>query len=166
MFNRFDGPAISTTCRNVRLWRYVSCSCLLNCIPLTLLGSSTCADSLILYYFLSSKMNPFHSFYDSGLAYLLQLISIASFGNGSSKAELSGSVDPDSRRLQQPQWLLEQNSHAITPLSDDQMRNLAGMSNKEQFLRLLQPILIPRVAGTPGNAKVQQVSLKSLSPFP
>ena len=61
-----------------------------------------------------------------------------------------------------PQWFLDQRSNPTTTLSDGDLRTLAGMSNQEKFLRLLQPMLVPRVAGTPGNLQVQQVRSESV----
>ncbi|OQV11412.1 Glutaminyl-peptide cyclotransferase [Hypsibius exemplaris] len=99
------------------------------------------------------------------LAYLLQLVSLAAPGDATRAGIARQTDDVESRRLASnaPAWSVAQlRITPTTPLSDENLRLLAGLSNKEQFLRLVQPILIPRVSGTPGNLLVQQHIIQTL----
>ena len=101
---------------------------------------------------------------DRTLSLILQLLSYVTSQNGQSNPEDQGSfiqeVGPDNKRAFRagvPSWVTAQSRLQIAPLPDDHLRSLSALSDKEQFLRLLQPVLIPRVSGTPGNTQVQNV---------
>ncbi|GAU96709.1 hypothetical protein RvY_08115-2 [Ramazzottius varieornatus] len=102
---------------------------------------------------------------------LLQLLSYATSQKEQPYPEMLETtieVGPSNKRAlgsQVPAWVSAQSRLQIAPLPDDQLRTLSGLSDKEQFLRLLQPILIPRVSGTPGNTKVQKFLINTLRGF-
>ncbi|XP_055352400.1 glutaminyl-peptide cyclotransferase-like [Paramacrobiotus metropolitanus] len=96
------------------------------------------------------------------LAYLFQLLSFASFSNSSNAQDARQNAAAKRQLGNPPQWFFDKTSSPLTAASDDQLRSLAGLSNKERFLGLLQPILIPRVSGTQGNLQVQQFLITTL----
>lgn len=110
-------------------------------------------------------MNLTSIFDDRTFSLLLQLLSYATSHKEQpypGMQETTIEVGPSNKRAlgsQVPAWVSAQSRLQIAPLPDDQLRTLSGLSDKEQFLRLLQPILVPRVSGTPGNTKVQKVRL-------
>lgn len=106
------------------------------------------------------------------LSLILQLLSYVTSQNGQSYPEDQGSfiqeVGPDNKRAFRagvPSWVTAQSRLQIAPLPDDHLRSLSALSDKEQFLRLLQPVLIPRVSGTPGNTQVQNYLMNTLKSF-
>jgi hypothetical protein len=108
-------------------------------------------------------MNATSFFSDRAVSFFLQLLNLSSSGNASQFPEVARqAAEPSTRQLiQLPEWVQAQRSNSMASLTDSQLKTLAELSNQEQFLKLLQPILIPRVAGTPGNLKVQQVSSRT-----
>ncbi|XP_047517974.1 glutaminyl-peptide cyclotransferase-like isoform X1 [Pieris napi] len=48
----------------------------------------------------------------------------------------------------------EKNVHEALELTDDDIKNIAKLSNKQDFREVLDKILIPRVVGTPNHKKV------------
>lgn len=53
-------------------------------------------------------------------------------------------------------WFQAKSSHQASKLSSDQLKYVASLSNMQGFDVTLDPILVPRVVGTPNHAKVKQ----------
>ncbi|OQV18653.1 Glutaminyl-peptide cyclotransferase [Hypsibius exemplaris] len=60
-------------------------------------------------------------------------------------------------------WLEGKRNFQVTPLAGTEMVTVAKFSDPNQFRRLLSPLLVPRVAGTPGNAAVRTFITGQLS---
>lgn len=56
-----------------------------------------------------------------------------------------------------------QRSHQASNLNDQQLRAVAGLSNMQGFDMTLDPILIPRVVGTPNHSKVRQYIMDQMT---
>lgn len=54
------------------------------------------------------------------------------------------------------QWRLAKNTHQALKLSQDNLKHVASLSNMQGFNLTLEPILVPRVVGTPNHERVKQ----------
>ncbi|XP_033115828.1 glutaminyl-peptide cyclotransferase-like [Anneissia japonica] len=63
-------------------------------------------------------------------------------------------------------WVLNQEIHRPKNLSNSRLKRVADMANLTELKAILTPILVPRVAGTPGNEAVRNHIIGRLQSLP